>query len=248
MTTADHATKPLMTSRERRRVLACVLPAMVIPLIGSLVYFVWLGDHPAARVLYAITKAFTVVWPVVAVLAIERRPWSRGPIDWGRHLRALPLGLLTGLLIGGAILAAYRVPTLHAYAAGFADDIRTQLADLGVEGRAGYVAFCVFLAGLHSLIEEFYWRWYVFSSLARLWPIWIAYLLGSLAFAAHHYVVLSTYFSIVGTIAFGTAVGVGGAVWCWQLRRQRTLTGAWLSHALVDAAIFMVGYDILYAR
>lgn len=232
-------------ARTRRAILACVVPAMCIPFLASCVYFWWMGAHPAARAAYGLTKVFTVVWPFVAVLAIERRPDALKP-DRRTWLRSIPLGLLTGAVIGGAILAAYRLPALNDYASGFAEDIRSKLADLGVVSRWHYVAFCAFLAIAHSLIEEFYWRWYVFGSLARVWPVGLSVFLASLAFAGHHYVVLGCYFSATGSFAFGTAVGIGGAIWCWMYRRQRTIVGTWVSHAMVDAAIFIVGYDILF--
>jgi len=237
----------LLTSvAERRRLLACVLPALVIPFAASLLYFVVMGDSPLARYAYAGAKAFTIAWPVIAVFLIERRPRSADHLPSSRHWRALPLGLVTGLAIGGIILIAYRVPALRTYADGFADDIRGKLADLGVRTRAGYVAFCLFLAIAHSLIEEYYWRWYAFGSLARVWPVGVSIAVASFAFAGHHYVVLGCYFSLAGALIFGTMVGVGGALWCWMLHRQRALAGAWLSHALVDAAIFIVGYEILF--
>jgi membrane protease YdiL (CAAX protease family) len=228
----------------RRRLLACVLPALFLPFVASVFYFVLLENSPVTRVAYALTKLFTIAWPLIAVFLIERRPRTA---NRGDRWRALPLGLLTGVIIGGAILLAYHVPALHAYARGFAGDIRGKLADLGVHTRGQYFAFCAFLAVIHSLIEEYYWRWYVFGSLARVWPLGISSAVASLAFAGHHYVVLGCYFDFTGAFVFGSAVGVGGALWCWMFQRQRTLAGTWLSHGLVDAAIFLVGYDLIFA-
>ena len=242
----SHGNPPVLPARARRRLLACVLPALVLPFAASLLYFVVLGESPLARAAYGATKVFTIVWPLVAVYLIEKRPRATSRPKrsaWS----ALPLGLLTGLAIGGVIVLAYRVPALNAYARGFAGDIRGKLSDLGVHTRSGYLAFCAFLAIAHSLIEEYYWRWYAFGSLARVWPLGVSIAVASLAFAGHHYVVLGCYFNLVGALVFGTFVGVGGALWCWMFHRQGTLAGAWLSHALVDAAIFVVGYDILFS-
>ena len=50
----------------------------------------------------------------------------------------------------------------------------------------------------------------------------------------------------MGAFVFGTGVGIGGALWCWLYRRQRTLAGAWVSHAIVDVAIFCVGYSLVF--
>ena len=51
-----------------------------------------------------------------------------------------------------------------------------------------------------------------------------------------------------GTVSVACALLVGGAVWAWVYHRTRSLAATWLSHALVDAAILMVGYDLLFGR
>jgi membrane protease YdiL (CAAX protease family) len=177
-------------------------------------------------------------------MLIERQA-DRLRVRW--TARPLPLGAVTGLAIGGLILLAYRVPALHAYAQQFGPTIRERLGVFGVDSAASYGLFCAFLAVLHSGIEEYYWRWYVFGTLLRFFPMGPSVLVAALGFAAHHYVVLGCYFGIGGALVFGTGVGIGGALWCWMMRRQDSVLGAWLSHALVDAAIFVVGYDLVFA-
>ena len=70
--------------------------------------------------------------------------------------------------------------------------------------------------------------------------------IASLAFASHHLVVLSEYFPPGWTALLGACVAVGGGVWCLMYERQRTLTGAWISHVVVDLAILWVGYRLLF--
>ncbi len=241
--TTDEACRAAVAA-ERLRLLLCVVPAMVVPLLGSLVYFVWLAGNDAAPVIYGATKLFTLVWPLIAVLLVEREHVRLRGIDWRKHFRAIPLGVVSGLLISALILGAYLLTPLGDYVRGFADAIRAKVVDLHVLDH--YVAFAIFLAGAHSLIEEYYWRWYVFGRLARVIPLGWAGALASLAFAAHHYVLLGCYFSPLGMVLFGTGVGIGGALWCWLYRRQTTLVGAWVSHALVDAAILCIGYQLVF--
>lgn len=191
------------------RILACVLPAMVLPLFASLLYYVFWAGSTVAIVTYGATKVFTVVWPIVAVFVIERAGFPRGPLDRRRHLAGLPLGVLTGLAIGGVIVGAYFLSPLGDYVQGFAGKVIAKVAEMHIAEPVRYIGFCIFLAGLHSLIEEFFWRWYVFGRLSKVIPAGPAYLLASLAFAAHHYVVLGCYFSFMGAFFFGTCVGRG---------------------------------------
>ena len=56
------------------------------------------------------------------------------------------------------------------------EKVRTLLADfrIGPADTGKYVALAVFYALVHSLLEEYYWRWFVFGQLRawrrRRWP------------------------------------------------------------------------------
>ena len=65
---------------------------------------------------------------------------------------------------------------------------------------------------------------------------------------AHHVLVLATFFgwSSPATYVFSLAIAIGGAYWAWLYARSGSLYGPWLSHLLVDAGIFLIGYDLLH--
>jgi membrane protease YdiL (CAAX protease family) len=42
-----------------------------------------------------------------------------------------------------------------------------------------------------------------------------------------------------------SAVAVGGAFWAWLYERTGSIYSAWLSHLLIDAGIFWVGYELV---
>jgi len=237
-----------MTMNARSRIWACLIPAMTFPFIGSLFYFAILLGTPLGRIVYGATKGFTLVWPIVAILAIERQPFALSRIGLSKHIRAIPAGLISGLVIAGVIIGFYRWGPLGEYVRQHQEAIRSNVEKFGLRSLGLYVAFGVFLAMFHSLLEEYFWRWYVFGRLSKVSGISVAYGLAGLAFAAHHYVALSSYFPALLVALFGTCVGIGGGFWCWLYRKQDSLAGCWVSHLLVDAALLYIGYDLLFAR
>jgi len=220
-----------------------LLPAMTLPLAASICYFVLFSEHVFARVIYAGTKLFTVVWPLFAVLFVLKTGLPRPELRDARHLKALPLGLLTGAVVVGAIFAAMASPLGEVAAAG-AGDIRRKAAELGILDH--YWPFAIFLSVLHSLIEEYYWRWFVFGRLRQVTRAWAAHLLAAAAFAAHHVVIATQFFPPGWGFLFGALVGVGGLVWSLLLARQKTLTGIWLSHMLADLGIMVAGHKLIF--
>jgi membrane protease YdiL (CAAX protease family) len=161
-------------------------------------------------------------------------------------------GLLEGLTFGGAVFLAMLVlyhawlkPGGHLGAA--ENEICQKVVRFGVDNLWKYVALAAFYSLIHSFLEEYYWRWFVFGQLREMFSATTALVTSSLGFALHHVIVLAMYFGLLSweTALFSLAVAVGGAVWAWIYQRSRSLWGAWLSHMLVDAAIFAIGYDMV---
>lgn len=230
-------------ARARRMLLIGVLPALFLPLLGTVLYTTLPRDSVLVGVAYAVTKGITLLWvPVFALLEGWRPRLQRA--NWRTHVRSLPLGVATGLAIGGLLWACFLWTPLGDAVRARGPEVRTFVTKLGILEH--YLAFSIMISAAHSLWEEVYWRWFVFGCLRKLMKrAWPAYVLGSVMFASHHFVVLRSYFPLGLTLLCSLGVAVGGALWCWMLERQSTLVGAWLSHGLVDAAFLAIGYLVL---
>lgn len=226
-----------------------VLFAMTFPSLLTWVYFVALGGgdrvNPVQQVAYLAGKALQFGFPLAFLWLGEGQRWRlRKP-----RFDGLLLGLGFGLLVAGAMvglyLAFYRTSATFAPAAVL---VRRKLGEFGLTSPAGYALLATFIVVIHSLLEEYYWRWFVFGRLRRLLPLLPAILLSSLAFMAHHVIVLHYYFPgqfVSAVLPFSLGVAVGGAAWAYLYERTGTIYSPWLSHLLVDAAIFAVGWDLL---
>jgi membrane protease YdiL (CAAX protease family) len=223
--------------------------ALVLPTAVTWLYFIALNGAPAhlQQSAYTIGKGIQFLLPAVWVFLVHRqRPrWARPP-GW-----SVVWGLAFGLVIGGAMLALYaavlKPAGLFDSAAGA---VREKVRSFGAGSPAAFLLLALFYSAIHSLLEEYYWRWFVFGQLARgcRWPVAVA--VSSVGFAAHHVLVLGLYFGYSGTTAlltwlFTLAIVIGGAFWAWLYRASSSLAGPWLSHALIDAAIFAVGYQLI---
>src|SRR5262249_12076565 len=127
--------------------------------------------------------------------------------------------------------------------------LRHELQDFGLASAAGFAAFAAFTTLLHSLLEEYYWRWFVFGALKHLLPLGGAVVLSALGFMAYHLVLLWGYFPgrfLTAALPFGVCTGVGGVVWAWLYDRSRSIYAPWVSHLIVDAGLFVVGYDMYF--
>lgn len=217
-----------------------ILPALFVPFIGSLIYFVWLPDYPIAKAVYGGTKLFTLIYPL-CFLGWRETLRGRPQRSWGR---VVALGLLSGVSISllGALLLA---TPLGAMVRDGGVLVREKASALGF--AQNYLLFAVFISLFHSALEEFYWRGFVFGQLRNRLPNAASHGLAAVAFAAHHLVVTMQFFPAPLAILLAIFVAVGGFIWTLVYQRQGTLVGCWLSHLCVDAFLMFVGYQLLVA-
>ncbi len=213
-----------------------------MPCLGALAYFVLFKESALVKTLYGATKVFTLVWPVLALTLILRQRFQL-PQPHRRDLEAVPLGAASGLLIGVALVGLAQTALSGVVSSGV-PVIRAQAERFDLIDH--YWLFALLLSSVHAFVEEYYWRWFVYGQLRRLLPPACAHAVSGAAFAAHHVVITGVYFGWGWGVVFGAAVGLGGVLWSIMYERQRTLTGAWISHVIVDLAIMAVGHRALW--
>jgi membrane protease YdiL (CAAX protease family) len=202
--------------------------------------------NAAQQAAYVAGKAVQFTLPLWLVV-LGGTPWPRPA--WPRRT-GLGIGLAFGLAVALLMLAVYFGWLRHApLLAQTPAQLRHKLQQVDLATPARYLALAGFLVVAHSLLEEYYWRWFVFGQLRRLVPLALAVVLSSLAFMAHHIVVLAVYLPgrfWTAAVPFALAIAIGGAAWAWFYERSGTLYPSWLSHLVVDAAILLIGWDLLW--
>jgi len=254
--------------------------AALFPTFGAWLYFVRLSDGPLFQIAYLGCKAIQFGLPV-AWLLLSRGAWRRdGPqvqhVDSSGiaavaarregarpleekdrrggpgRMRHLTVGLLSGALISGVICAGYVFMLRGGPAASAAAQrVAERLAAMGATTPLRYALLAVFIAILHSWLEEYYWRWFLFRRIRIGTSFRAAALLSSLAFASHHVVVLWTYLGtgpgawLMGPLTIG--VVLGGLLWAWLYERSASILPGWVSHVMADLAIMAMGWDLALA-
>jgi uncharacterized protein len=220
--------------------------ALVLPSVVTWVYFVWLTKAPSTvqQSAYSIGKAIQFLLPVVWLYLAHRRNWLDG---WVFTRDGLLTGIVFGAIVAGAMIALY---AWWLKPAGFFDEaavtVREKIGGMAINTVVRFAVLGLFYSLMHSFLEEYYWRWFVFRQLDLMSPATVAIAVSSLGFMAHHVILLAQYFGWFSpaTWFFSLSVAVGGAVWAWLYLHSGSLLGPWMSHLLIDAAIFVIGYDL----
>ena len=232
---------PLETSRATH--IAAICFAMVLPTVATLVYFVFLSGSDLMKIVYFGSKILQFSFPLIWVLAIQRHRLYISRPKWN----SISAGVLVGIgIVGTGLLAYYGFLKDSTYLQNAPALVTAKLSEMGLTTPTMYILFALFLAVPHSLLEEYYWRWFVFGQTKRVTGANAAILISSLGFMSHHVIVIHQFLDNGWgvTLFFSLCVATGGVLWAWLYNRYKTLYGPWVSHLLVDLGIMYIGYDL----
>ncbi len=224
-----------------------LLFAGLLPTVLAWLYFVTYADAAFMPVVYVLCKVVQFSFPVVWVFLVRRRRPGGVRLPREGLASGAAWGVVLFVFVWGVYLAVLRGSDL---AAAGAPKIEARVEAIGAGTPLKFLLLTLGLSVAHSFLEEYYWRWFVFGRLRRLTGASTALILSSLAFAAHHVIVLGAFIGFGRfwwvTILFSIAVALGGGLWAWLYARHGSLVPPWLSHTMVDLAIMAIGYDLVW--
>jgi membrane protease YdiL (CAAX protease family) len=215
--------------------LALLIP---VPSLGTAAAMIFVPG-PVGQALFMAAKIWLLAFPAFWYLVIERGRPSWSPTREG----GLGAGLLTGLGAGAAIvLAAWLFGVFDMDVA----DLAGEVEEIGLAAPRAYLLGAFGWTFANSLMEEYVYRWFVFSQCERLMPRFVAVLASAAVFTAHHVVALSTYLPGHLNALASLGVFIGGLIWALLYSRTRSIWPGWLSHVIADVAVFAVGWELLF--
>lgn len=224
-----------------------LLLGIILPTFITWIYFDLLSEHEAVyqKLAAGLGKCFQFALPIIAFSLRPKQCESKAP----QYGKSAGVGLGFGFAVAAVMLTVYLYVMLpNALMDEPRKEIAAKVKGMGLDTPVALMGLGVFYSLLHSGMEEYYWRWFIFRELNSRISLGPAAIIGGLGFMSHHVIVLAKYFGWTSPLTwfFSLSIAVGGAAWALIYKKWGTLLGPWLSHLLVDAAIFIIGYHLLF--
>jgi len=223
----------------KRPALISLLLLLPVPTIGVLFGMMLMPDTAAGRWIFIFCKGWILLLPALWFLLIEK-----GTPHWGKTEKGgFKTGLVSGLALSACTVAVWLLlgPRLID-----AEQVRELVSEIGLDRRAVYMGGALYWIGINSLLEEYVWRWFVTRQCARLMNPAAAAVVSAMGFTLHHIFALQTYFPLTVTAFCSLGIFIGGMVWSQLFIRYKTIWPGYISHALVDIAVFGIGYLLIF--
>jgi membrane protease YdiL (CAAX protease family) len=223
-----------------------VLIALLFPTAITFVYFIYLRNNSSSvqQAAYLIGKIFQFGFPVWWTIFVQNKRITL--LKPQKH--DVGFGIAAGATMFSIMLLLYYwILYPQGYLTVAVEAIRFKVIGFGLNQLWKYVFMGLFYTITHSFLEEYYWRWFVFKRVKKLVPLWVALIVSSLGFMSHHVLLLFFYFGAWSPISIilSLIVFITGIVWAIMYHRSRLLYSPWISHAFVDACIFLIGYFLV---
>ncbi|MDJ0839890.1 MAG: CPBP family intramembrane metalloprotease [Acidobacteriota bacterium] len=212
-----------------------------LPTVGTLAAMMW----PATRGtvlgqgLYFFSKVWILLVPLWWLMRVERRKPGWPPL----RRDGLGFGFASGLVVGVSIWLVYVwIGKDWIDAATVAEQARAN----GIGTPIRFLALAGYLCFVNALLEEYVWRWFVFRRCETLWGSKAGVVTAGLFFTLHHVFALAAQFDARITLLGSLGVFTGGLLWSWCYARYRSVWPGYVSHVLVDIAIMIIGWQLIF--
>ena len=228
----------LSATKKALLALVLILPAPLLGITASL-YLPLLNNLQVGQAIWLFMKVWLILMPVLWLLYIDRGTLSWSPTN-GRGVLA---GLLWSIPVATVLLGIFWI----AKDSLVDPEAKQKMDALGITSPASFLIFASTMSLANSLMEEYVWRWFVFSKWKVLVGVWPAILLSALFFTVHHVVILWDFGSLSLVFLGSSGLFVGGVIWGCLYNKYNSIWPGWICHVAADTTIMWIVWRIITA-
>lgn len=155
--------------------------------------------------------------------------------------KGILLALFLGIGIYGLIIGAYFAVSPFFDFSKIAGSLK---GDMGVTGD-NFLFVSLYISFVNSLLEEFFFRGFVFTNLKKLFGRGLAYWFSAAVFSLYHAAMMIGWFSPLLFVLVMLGLLAGGLIFNYLNEKADTIYCSWLTHMFANFAINTIGFILL---
>ena len=124
-------------------------------------------------------------------------------------------------------------------------EAKQSIDELGISSPAKFFIFASAMSLGNSLMEEYVWRWFVFSKFKVLVGVCPAIVFSAFFFTVHHVVIMWNFGSLSLVFLGSMGLFTGGIIWAWLYNKYNSIWPGWICHVAADMAILWIMWWIV---
>ena len=231
-----------------KALLALLLLVPVPSLSVALGMGVLMNPGPTAQTIFIASKIWLLALPLGWLILVDKQrpriPAIKKP------------GLMLGFVIG--LISVFVIFGVYFLLGGSWIDpqmVKDAAVKTGLNQPTVYIVGAVYFCLANSLLEEYVWRWFVFTkSETVLTKVlgrggkYAAVFASGLFFTLHHIIALHVQFHWNVTILASLGVFIGGSIWSGFYLKYRSIWPGYIAHVLADIPIFVIGWWLIFGK
>lgn len=153
-------------------------------------------------------------------------------------LKNLRLGFLLGLVSMGVVIGAFLVFQSFINTGVIVNDLQSRMK---VTPEI-FIYIAIYITFGNSLLEEFYFRGFIFLNIYKTKYKALAYLFSSLLFAFYHVAIFATWFNFWLILLALLGLFIIGLVFNWLNTKSENFFNSWILHILADVGVMLIGF------
>ncbi|MFD2640060.1 CPBP family intramembrane glutamic endopeptidase [Piscibacillus salipiscarius] len=158
-------------------------------------------------------------------------------------VKGLQYGVGLGLLSVIVILAAYVL---------LQDQINGETIILDLQNRLNitletYIFVALYITFGNSLLEEFYFRGFIFLKFYQSGYHVLGYIFSSALFAIYHVAIFATWFNFELILLALAGLFVVGLIFNWLNTKSNNFLNSWILHICADIAVVSIGFYLFWS-
>lgn len=152
--------------------------------------------------------------------------------------RDLIYSIILGLAIYFGILTAYFLLK------NFIDlDNIVGVLDKNVKvNRSNFLWIALYISFVNSLLEEFFFRGFIFLNLKKVSKRKFAYIISAFAFSIYHVAIMANWFNPVIFLLAMIGLFIGGVIFNYLNEKNENIYNSWVVHMMANFSINTIGF------